>query len=66
MILVDVELVEMMGVAQIPSAISFNVGTAMILVVISSAIKSRAALHLESIALRYQIGDVQRSAKKRL
>jgi putative transposase len=39
---------------------------AMMLVVVSSAMKSRAALQLENIALRHQIGVLQRSAKKRL
>jgi putative transposase len=34
--------------------------------VLSSALKSRAALQLENIALRHQIGVLQRSAKKRL
>src|SRR5689334_19990586 len=38
----------------------------MMLVVVSSAMKSRAALQLENIALRYQIAVLQRSAKKRL
>ena len=38
----------------------------MMLVVVSSAMKSRAALQLENIALRHQIGILQRSAKKRL
>ena len=33
--------------------------------VLSSALKSRAALQLENIALRHQIGVLQRSAKKR-
>jgi putative transposase len=36
------------------------------LVVVSSATKSRAALQLENVALRHQIGVLQRSAKKRL
>ena len=31
-----------------------------------SAMKSRAALQLENVALRHQIGVLQRSAKKRL
>ena len=39
---------------------------AMMLVVVSSAMKSRAALQLENIALHHQIGVLQRSAKKRL
>lgn len=34
--------------------------------VVSSMVKSRAALQLENIALRHQIGVLQRSAKKRL
>ena len=34
--------------------------------VFSSLLKSRAALQLENIALRHQIGVLQRSAKKRL
>src|SRR3954453_18449952 len=34
--------------------------------VFSSLLKSRAALQLENIALRHQIGVIQRSAKKRL
>ena len=34
--------------------------------VLSSLLKSRAALQLENIALRHQIGVLQRSAKKRL
>jgi putative transposase len=34
--------------------------------VFSSLLKSRAALQLEKIALRHQIGVLQRSAKKRL
>jgi hypothetical protein len=34
--------------------------------VVSSLVKSRAALQLESVALRHQIGVLQRSAKKRL
>jgi hypothetical protein len=34
--------------------------------VLSSLLKSRAALQLENIALRDQIGVLQRSAKKRL
>jgi len=38
----------------------------MMLVMISSAMKSRAALELENIALRHQLGVLQRSAKKRL
>jgi putative transposase len=38
----------------------------MMLVVVSSAMKSRAALQLENIALRHQIAVLQRSAKKRL
>jgi hypothetical protein len=38
----------------------------MTLVVVSSVVKSRAALQLENIALRHQIGVLQRSAKKRL
>ena len=38
----------------------------MILVVVSSVMKSRAALQLENVALRHQIGVLQRSAKKRL
>ncbi|HEX4167966.1 MAG TPA: hypothetical protein VHZ55_21080, partial [Bryobacteraceae bacterium] len=38
----------------------------MMLVVVSSLVKSRAALQLENIALRHQIGVLQRSAKKRL
>ena len=36
------------------------------LAVVSSAMKSRAALQVENIALRHQIGVLQRSAKKRL
>jgi hypothetical protein len=35
-------------------------------VLFSSLLKSRAALQLENIALRHQIGVLQRSAKKRL
>jgi hypothetical protein len=38
---------------------------AMMQTVISSAVKSRAALQLENIALRHQIGVLRRSAKKR-
>jgi hypothetical protein len=38
----------------------------MLLVVVSSLVKSRAALQLENVALRHQIGVLQRSAKKRL
>jgi hypothetical protein len=38
----------------------------MTLVVVSSMVKSRAALQLENVALRHQIGVLQRSAKKRL
>src|SRR5690349_11498390 len=38
----------------------------MIAAVVSSAMKSRAALQLENVALRHQIGVLQRSAKKRL
>src|SRR5947209_16435735 len=38
----------------------------MMLVAVSSLAKSRAALQLENIALRHQIGVLQRSAKKRL
>jgi transposase InsO family protein len=38
----------------------------MMLAVVSSAMKSRAALQLENVALRHQIGVLQRSAKKRL
>jgi hypothetical protein len=34
--------------------------------VLSGALKSRAALQLENIALRHQIGVLQRSSKKRL
>ena len=34
--------------------------------VASSLVKSRAALQLENVALRHQIGVLQRSAKKRL
>src|SRR3954469_9824305 len=34
--------------------------------VLSSLLKSRTALQLENIALRHQIGVLQRSAKKRL
>jgi hypothetical protein len=33
---------------------------------VSSVLKTRAALQLENIALRHQIGVLQRSAKKRL
>ena len=36
------------------------------LAVLSSLLKSRAALQLENVALRHQIGVLQRSAKKRL
>jgi putative transposase len=36
------------------------------LALVSSVLKSRAALQLENIALRHQIGVLQRSAKKRL
>ena len=36
----------------------------MMLVMISSAMKSRAALELENIALRHQLGVLQRSPKK--
>jgi transposase InsO family protein len=39
---------------------------AMMAAVVSSAMKSRAALQLENVPLRHQIGVVQRSAKKRL
>jgi putative transposase len=38
----------------------------MIAAVVSTAMKSRAALQLENVALRHQIGVLQRSAKKRL
>jgi hypothetical protein len=38
----------------------------MMLVVVLSAMKSRAALQPENVALRHQIGVLQRSAKKRL
>src|SRR5947199_9303522 len=38
----------------------------MMLPVVSSVVKSRAALQLENLALRHQIGVLQRSAKKRL
>jgi hypothetical protein len=38
----------------------------MMLVVLSSMMKSRAALQLENVALRHQIGVLQRPAKKRL
>lgn len=38
----------------------------MMAAVVSSAMKSRAALQLENAALRHQIGVLQRSAKKRL
>lgn len=38
----------------------------MMTAVVSSAMKSRAALQLENVALRHQIGVLQRSAKKRL
>jgi putative transposase len=38
----------------------------MILGVASGLVKSRAALQLENIALRHQIGVLQRSPKKRL
>src|SRR3982751_3259258 len=38
----------------------------MMLVVVSSLVKSRAALQLENVALRHQIGVLPRSAKKRL
>jgi len=37
----------------------------MVFVVLSSLLKSRAALQLENLALRHQIGVLQRSAKKR-
>ena len=37
----------------------------MMTAVVGSAMKSRAALQLENIALRHQIGVLQRSAKKR-
>ena len=37
----------------------------MLLAAFSSALKSRASLQLENIALRHQIGVLQRSAKKR-
>ena len=36
------------------------------LALVSSVLKSRAALQLENVALRHQIGVLQRSAKKRL
>jgi len=36
------------------------------LALLSSVLKSRAALQLENVALRHQIGVLQRSAKKRL
>jgi hypothetical protein len=39
---------------------------AIMVAVVSSLVKSRAALQLENIALRHQIGVLQRSAKKRL
>jgi putative transposase len=38
----------------------------MMLAVLASLLKSRAALQLENVALRHQIGVFQRSAKKRL
>jgi hypothetical protein len=38
----------------------------MLLVVISSAMKNRAVLQMENIALRHQIGVLQCAAKKRL
>ena len=38
----------------------------MVFTVLSSLLKSRTALQLENIALRHQIGVLQRSAKKRL
>lgn len=38
----------------------------MVFAVLSSLLKSRVALQLENIALRHQIGVLQRSAKKRL
>ena len=38
----------------------------MMLGMASSLVKSRAALQLENVALRHQIGVLQRSAKKRL
>ena len=38
----------------------------MVLRMVSSAMKSRAPLQLENVALRHQIGVLQRSAKKRL
>jgi transposase InsO family protein len=38
---------------------------ALLLAAISSVLKSRAALQLENLALRHQIGILQRSAKKR-
>jgi len=38
----------------------------MALAVLASMLKSRTALQLENIALRYQIGVLQRSAEKRL
>jgi hypothetical protein len=38
----------------------------MMLVVVSSFVKSRAALQLENVALRHRIGVLQRSAQKRL
>jgi transposase InsO family protein len=38
----------------------------MMLAALSSLLKSRAALQLENVALRHQIGVLQRSAKKRL
>jgi hypothetical protein len=36
------------------------------LAVLSSLLKSRITLQLENVALRHQIGVLQRSAKKRL
>jgi putative transposase len=38
----------------------------MMLAVLASLLKSRAALQLENVALRHQMGVFQRSAKKRL
>jgi hypothetical protein len=66
-VLVNVELVEMMGLATFHQPLCSTLEwMSMMLGVASSLLKSRAALHLKNVALRHQIGVLQRSAKKRL
>jgi hypothetical protein len=65
--LVNVEVIEIMRVAEIhrllPRIIEW---LSITLALLSSLLKSRAALQLENVALRHQIGVLQRSPKKRL